>query len=71
MDERDTSSEDELTGIAAWLVVKALEKKHSRMTPRFKESLIEWVMVPFSRKGRGWGVGHELSHMMVVGEERA
>ena len=57
MDERDTSLEDELTGIAAWLVVKALEKEYSRMTPKFKELLTEQVMVPFSRKGRGWGSG--------------
>lgn len=72
MDERDTSLENELTGIAAWLVVKALEKEYSRITPRFKELLTERVMVPFSRKGRGWGVGvgHELSHMVVVGEGR-
>lgn len=71
MDERDTSLEDELTGIAAWLVVKALEKDYSRMIPRFKELLTEWVMVPFSRKGGGGEVGHELSHMVVVEEGRA
>lgn len=51
--------------------MKALEKEYSRMTPRFKELLIEWVMAPFSRKGRSGGVGYELSHMVVVGEERA
>ena len=53
MDEHDTSLEDELTGIAAWLVVKALEKEYSRITARVKELLTEQVMVPFSRKGRG------------------
>ena len=67
MDERDTSLENELTGIAAWLVVKALEKEYSRITPRFKELLTERVMVPFSRKGRGWGVamGTSLKHQYV------